>query len=416
MLLNILIIIGLVALVLALFTYHVNPHTLLIIERQKNFHRIANPGYNLLIPWWEKIAGEVSTRLRQLTVPINMQIDTLSELNSEIVIRFKANVQSARDAFYLLPDPIAAVKHALVDEAKGYVSARNHHGQRTQANDLQSHLAQHLAQFLNQHGYQLDTLSVTEHHVTSDYQHLSLSSSNSLARLLIPLPDNTTDDWYQKCQSHLWSACLVMSDKTETVSSDGCPYLRVQLPPATPDNLDPCGFSDAVSQAFANNLGIQLRNPENTQTLMQFTLGDIIHMQNTQHLPSRLGIDRNGLLPLSDEQLIPMGEPSEELLPLSLRPLLYQYLNQLNIREPSVMAGTRLSSDLELGVIFNIFPTDFNSENDYKTVCYQLRWILPQKIKLFFSEQMSECALNDFYSLMPSNQINALDAQEALPA
>lgn len=416
MLLNILIIIGLIIFVLALFTYHVNPYTLLIIERKQSFHRIAAPGYNLLIPWWEKIAGEVSTRLRQLTVAINMQVDTLSELNSEIVIRFKANAESARQAFYQLPDPVSAVKQALTDEAKGFVSARNHHGQKTQATDLQSHLEQYLAQFLNQHGYLLDTLSVTEHLINSDYQHLSLSSSNSLARLLIPLPKNTTAEWYQKCQSHLWSACLVMSEKPEIVGNDGCPYLCAQLPPTSPDELNPCGFSDVVDQAFKNNQGIQLMNPQNTQLLMQFTLGDVIYMQQTQQLPPHLGIDRSALTPLSDEQLIPMGEPSKELMPLSLRPLLYQYLKQLNIREPAVMAGTQLSSDLELGIIFNVFPTDFDNPNDYATVCYQLRWILPQQIPLFFAEHMSEDSLDDFQLLMPANQVNIPDTQETMPA
>lgn len=99
----IVLIFGLIILFLGFFT--VKQQTAAVVERFGKFHSIRHSGFQVRIPFVDRIAGRINLRIQQLDVMVE------SKTKDDVFVRIKVSVQylvleaKVYDAFYRLEDP-----------------------------------------------------------------------------------------------------------------------------------------------------------------------------------------------------------------------------------------------------------------------------------------------------------------------
>lgn len=100
-----------ILLMTGLFT--VSQQTVAIVERFGQFNRMARPGLNIKIPFFEEVAGVVSLRLQQLDVV--METKTKDNVFVKVTVSVQYKVKEVYDAFYRLTDPTKQIESFVFD-------------------------------------------------------------------------------------------------------------------------------------------------------------------------------------------------------------------------------------------------------------------------------------------------------------
>jgi regulator of protease activity HflC (stomatin/prohibitin superfamily) len=101
--------------------FTVNTAQVAVITRFGKFLRVAEPGLNWKVPYFDSVAGLVSLRVNQIT--LTMETKTKDNVFVTIPISVQNRVRSERvyDAFYKLSDPVAQIKSYVEQVILGHV-------------------------------------------------------------------------------------------------------------------------------------------------------------------------------------------------------------------------------------------------------------------------------------------------------
>jgi regulator of protease activity HflC (stomatin/prohibitin superfamily) len=101
--------------------FTVNTAQVAVITRFSKFLRVAEPGLNWKVPYFDSVAGLVSLRVNQIT--LTMETKTKDNVFVTIPISVQNRVRSERvyDAFYKLSDPVAQIKSYVEQVILGHV-------------------------------------------------------------------------------------------------------------------------------------------------------------------------------------------------------------------------------------------------------------------------------------------------------
>ncbi len=122
-----LIALGVIAFVVVLLLlsglFTVSQQTRAVVERFGKFHAIAAPGLNFKVPIFDRVAGRISHRVRELEIKVESK--THDDVFVELLIAVQFYVQEAEDsvlaAFYKLSNPHQQISSYVFDTVRALV-------------------------------------------------------------------------------------------------------------------------------------------------------------------------------------------------------------------------------------------------------------------------------------------------------
>jgi regulator of protease activity HflC (stomatin/prohibitin superfamily) len=120
-----LILLGALALI-ALFMilgsfFTVNTAEVAVVTRFSRFLRIAQPGLNWKVPFFDTVAGNVSLRVNQISLTMETKTKDNVFVTIPISVQNRVRPEKVYDAFYKLSDPTAQIKSYVEQVILGHV-------------------------------------------------------------------------------------------------------------------------------------------------------------------------------------------------------------------------------------------------------------------------------------------------------
>jgi regulator of protease activity HflC (stomatin/prohibitin superfamily) len=92
-----------------------------VITRFGKFLRVAEPGLNWKVPYFDMVAGVVSLRVNQITLTMETKTKDNVFVTIPISVQNRVRPEKAYDAFYKLADPVAQIKSYVEQVILGHV-------------------------------------------------------------------------------------------------------------------------------------------------------------------------------------------------------------------------------------------------------------------------------------------------------
>jgi len=118
----VLAIVAIIALSLILGSFFtVNTAQVAVITRFGKFLRVAEPGLNWKVPYFDSVAGMVSLRVNQITLTMETKTKDNVFVTIPISVQNRVRPEKVYDAYYKLSDPVAQIKSYVEQVILGHV-------------------------------------------------------------------------------------------------------------------------------------------------------------------------------------------------------------------------------------------------------------------------------------------------------
>ena len=115
-------IVAIIALSLILGSFFtVNTAQVAVITRFGKFLRVADPGLNWKVPYFDTVAGVVSLRVNQITLTMETKTKDNVFVTIPISVQNRVRPEKVYDAYYKLSDPVAQIKSYVEQVILGHV-------------------------------------------------------------------------------------------------------------------------------------------------------------------------------------------------------------------------------------------------------------------------------------------------------
>jgi regulator of protease activity HflC (stomatin/prohibitin superfamily) len=101
--------------------FTVNTAQVAVITRFGKFLRVAEPGLNWKVPYFDSVAGMVSLRVNQITLTMETKTKDNVFVTIPISVQNRVRPEKVYDAFYKLSDPVAQIKSYVEQVILGHV-------------------------------------------------------------------------------------------------------------------------------------------------------------------------------------------------------------------------------------------------------------------------------------------------------
>lgn len=101
--------------------FTVNTATVAVITRFGKFLRVAEPGLNWKMPYFDTVSGMVSLRVNQITLTMETKTKDNVFVTIPISVQNRVRPEKVYDAFYKLSDPVAQIKSYVEQVILGHV-------------------------------------------------------------------------------------------------------------------------------------------------------------------------------------------------------------------------------------------------------------------------------------------------------
>jgi regulator of protease activity HflC (stomatin/prohibitin superfamily) len=101
--------------------FTVNTAQVAVITRFGKFLRVADPGLNWKVPYFDSVAGVVSLRVNQITLTMETKTKDNVFVTIPISVQNRVRPEKVYDAYYKLSDPVAQIKSYVEQVILGHV-------------------------------------------------------------------------------------------------------------------------------------------------------------------------------------------------------------------------------------------------------------------------------------------------------
>ena len=101
--------------------FTVNTAQVAVISRFGKFLRVADPGLNWKVPYFDSVAGLVSLRVNQITLTMETKTKDNVFVTIPISVQNRVRPEKVYDAYYKLSDPVAQIKSYVEQVILGHV-------------------------------------------------------------------------------------------------------------------------------------------------------------------------------------------------------------------------------------------------------------------------------------------------------
>ncbi len=154
---------GLVFLTLVLGSFFtVNTAQLAIITRFGKFLRVAEPGLNWKVPYFDTVAGIVSLRVNQIALTMETKTKDNVFVTIPISVQNRVRPEKVYDAFYKLSDPVAQIKSYVEQVILGHVPSMTLDEVFASQSSIALAVKQELDSDMSAFGYEIVNVLVTD--------------------------------------------------------------------------------------------------------------------------------------------------------------------------------------------------------------------------------------------------------------
>lgn len=152
--------IALILLPLTLFT--VRQQTAVAIERFGRFVRMASPGLNAKIPFFERVARILDLRIQQMVVQVETKTKDNVFVSVHIAVQYFVLESRLKDAFYKLSNPVPQIESHVLDIVRGQVPKMDLDHVFENKDEIALAVKRELTDSMTDFGYGIQTALVTE--------------------------------------------------------------------------------------------------------------------------------------------------------------------------------------------------------------------------------------------------------------
>ena len=178
--------VGLIALVIILLGtfFMVNQQTSGVVERFRRFVRVAEPGLNVKLPFFERVAGRVSLRIQQLDIKIETKTRDNVFVHVTVSVQYYVLETKVYEAFYRLKDPTKQITAFVFDVVRARVPQVELDSVFERKDEIANAVNQELAAVMDDFGYGILKALVTD--IDPDERvKISMNEINAAQRLRV---------------------------------------------------------------------------------------------------------------------------------------------------------------------------------------------------------------------------------------
>lgn len=160
-----LVVVGLacVAALVASWTFFtVEQQTTAVVQRLGRFVRTATPGLHLRIPFFERVAGRLNLRVRQLDVAVETKTEDNVFVRVVVSVQYFVLPDRVYEAFYRLNDASGQIKAFVFDVVRARVPRLKLDDVFEKKDEIADAVKRELADVMNQFGYDIVKALVTD--------------------------------------------------------------------------------------------------------------------------------------------------------------------------------------------------------------------------------------------------------------
>lgn len=207
-------------------------------------------------------------------------------------------------------------------------------------------------------------------------------NNTELVATLLNIPREQRDEnWVERFLKALPKATFHSASPQLIAGPDGFPYFQLFVSQPG-DDLQPYVIEEMIHGFLVERgYGIVI-NPGTAQPDWVLTYGDILNYSLTGNfftIDSLFSNHNKVDEAVKAGEEIMVGQPSESILPQQTRKLLKDFFELNSIQNPKVMLMVRKTDDeVQQDLVFNITPSLFDSEDQYRNMMQTVTWYLPR--------------------------------------
>ncbi|MCP4439384.1 MAG: SPFH domain-containing protein [Aureispira sp.] len=133
-----------------------------VVERFGKFQRILQPGFHILIPLLDKMAGKVNLKVQQLDVHIETKTRDNVFVKLQASVHVKIMKVKVREAFYELDDPYGQISSYIFDVVRAEVPKLDLDDVFARKDDIATAVKAELAEHMDKYGYSIIQTLITD--------------------------------------------------------------------------------------------------------------------------------------------------------------------------------------------------------------------------------------------------------------
>ena len=142
--------------------FTVNTAQVAIITRFGKFLRVAEPGLNWKVPYFDSVSGMVSLRVNQITLTMETKTKDNVFVTIPISVQNRVRPEKVYDAFYKLSDPVAQIQSYVEQVILGHVPGMTLDEVFASQSSIASAVKQELDADMATFGYEIVNVLVTD--------------------------------------------------------------------------------------------------------------------------------------------------------------------------------------------------------------------------------------------------------------
>ena len=133
-----------------------------VIQRMGKFLRVANPGINFKLPWFDQIAGRIDLRVQQLALDVETKTKDNVFVKIPVSVQYHVIPDHVYEAFYKLANPRQQISSYVFNVILGHVPKMNLDDAFLQQSDIAVAIKEGLDDVMKTYGYAIDQALVTD--------------------------------------------------------------------------------------------------------------------------------------------------------------------------------------------------------------------------------------------------------------
>ncbi len=132
----------------------VKEKTAAIIERVGKFHKVAAPGFHMLLPF-DRVAGTLSLRIQEMNVHVETKTIDDVFVRIAVAVQFYVMPNRIREAYYELSNPHMQIESYVYDEVRAQVPNMKLDAVFQNKDDIANAVKEGLEETMTQYGYDI---------------------------------------------------------------------------------------------------------------------------------------------------------------------------------------------------------------------------------------------------------------------
>lgn len=377
-----------------IYRIELEPHQMVCVHRFSKFYRTLTCEQAekfIRLPICDTISAPIDARVRLIVLPFKLK-DEVCKVMLKLQVEYQvvADDALALQAIEKMPQPVPYLVDFLHDKVPKISALLPKSSpeifEQTMLAEINDQLTQHLAVY----GYRLQKVVARSLRVLPNID-CDLSATHQVIEHLKIDAEQRDTAWWQQLSDVLPQANFAKNiEPVEAISATLYAYMVV-----VPEDEDfmPIAMRDVFKQCTEQGIGLGIKLQAGAQPVLSLSYAELVALSNGNYAGDILEQPiPQGPFYSADTDFIPMGNPSDDMLPSTLRHALHHYLERLKIEGPAVTLVAAMGGDLSMSLAFNVFREQFEDDAGYELFLRQFYWYLPRDIKLVGLSQQSSVA------------------------